>query len=253
MWIKKRDDKNKTLTIAIPLTKGTDKTRIKRRSFFNEYGLPVSTKKEVFSLDCYIEWQIGYDVVTNDKDKLERTTINDKTFIGANGKEKTLYELSEYIYYFYKWGVIKKNELLEIKSYLSRLKNNDFLDSNSELTIERSHPIEKNILGVNYYFTQVKYPLLIHKFQQYEILTEIIIKEKQYAIGVQPMLYFCFPITELKSNKTIIGRCAETNETAEFIIEKNNIQIFLKILKIFGTLSFNHNSDIITIIDRIVK
>ncbi|MBS3944621.1 MAG: R.Pab1 family restriction endonuclease [Melioribacter sp.] len=140
-----------------------------------------------------------------------------------------------------------------MKSYLVGLNNHDFLDSNSELTIERSHPIEKNILGINYYFTQVKYPLLIHKFKQYEILTEIIIKEKQYAVGVQPMLYFCFPITVLKSSNTIIGRCAETNETAEFIIEKNNIQIFLKILKIFGTLSFNHNSDIRTIIDRILR
>jgi len=61
-------------------------------------------------------------VVTNDKEKLERTTIKDKTFIGANGKEKTLYELSEYIYYFYKWGVIKKRSTLRNKIVFSRLK-----------------------------------------------------------------------------------------------------------------------------------
>lgn len=253
MWIKNKNPKSQILSVAIPLTKSKDKTRIKKRSFFNEYGLPVATKREPFSLSCYVEWQIGYDITIDDKEKLERTTIKNKFFLGANGKEKTLYELSEYIYYFYKWGVIEKDELLEIKSYLVGLNNNDFLDTNTELTIERSHPIEKNILGINYYFTQVKYPLLIHKFGQYEILTEIIIKEKQYAIGVQPMLYFCFPITELKSSKTIVGRCAETNETAEFIIDKNNIRIFLIILKIFGTLSFNHNSDIITIIDRILR
>jgi hypothetical protein len=252
MWINNIDETNKILSVAIPLTKGTNKTRIKKRSFFNEYGIPFSTKKEHFSLSCYVEWQIGFDVVISDTEKIKKTTIKDKTFIGANGKEKTLYELSEYLYYFYKWNVLKSKDLLDIKAFLTNLNNNDFLDSNKELSIERSHPIEKNILGIDFYFTQVKYPLIIHKFGQYEILTEIIIKEKQYAIGVQPMLYFCFPVTELKSDKIILGRCAETNETANFIIDENNIDIFLIILKIFGTLSCNHNKDIISIINKIL-
>jgi hypothetical protein len=142
--------------------------------------------------------------------------------------------------------------LLTIKDFLLKLNENDYLDSNKELAIERSHPISKSILGIDFSFTQLKYPLLIHKFGQYEILTEIIIKEKQYAIGVQPMLYFCFPVTELKSDKQIIGRTAETKETANFIIDKNNIQIFLEILKIFGILSINHNKDILSIIDVII-
>lgn len=253
MWINKIDDDKKTLSIAIPLTKGTEKTRIKKRNLFNEYGVPVSTKSESFSLSCYVEWQIGYDVVTNDQEKLNRTTIKDKLFEGANGKEKTLYELSEYICYFYKWGVIKLSDLENIKTFLKKLKECDFLDRNSSLSIERSHPIDKSVLGIDFYFTQVKYPLLVHKFKQYEILTEIIIKEKQYAIGVQPMLYFCFPITELKSENIILGRTAETKEVANFIIDENNVSIFLEMLKIFGILSANHNKDILTIIDKITE
>jgi len=55
MWINKIDDINNTLSISIPLTKGMDKTRIKKRSFFNEYGLPVATKTEPFTLSCYVE------------------------------------------------------------------------------------------------------------------------------------------------------------------------------------------------------
>jgi hypothetical protein len=251
MWINKIDNKSKTLSIAIPLTKGTDKTRIKKRSFFNEYGLPVATKQEPFSNNFYVEWQIGYDVVIDDESKMEKTTIKDKIFVGANSKKKTLYELSEYIFYFYQWGIISKNELLDIKLKLSNL--NNFIDSHPDLSIQRSHPIEKNILGVDYYYTQVKYPLLIHRFGQYEILTEIIIKEKQYAIGVQPMLYFCFPITELMTNEELIGRTAKTNETANFIINKENINIFIKMLYVFGTLSINHKFDIISIIDKIIE
>jgi hypothetical protein len=252
MWIESINEAKKELAIAIPLTKGTEKTRIKKRSFFNEYGFPVATRTETFSQSCYVEWQIGYDVVIADEEKLENTTLKDINFTGANAKEKALYELSEYIYYFYKWQIIPKQDLLDVLSFLKNLKNKDFIDQNPELSIERTHPIPKTFNGIEYQWTQVKYPVLIHKFGKYEILTEIIIKEKQYAIGVQPMLYFCFPITELKSKKQLLGRTAETKETASFIIDSNNISIFVLMLKIFGTLSENHNKDIITIIHKII-
>ncbi|MDR1207291.1 MAG: R.Pab1 family restriction endonuclease [Rickettsiales bacterium] len=253
MWIKKIDAANKALHIAIPLTKGTDKTRIKKRSFFNEYGVPVSTRSESFSQSCYVEWQIGYDVITADAEKLERTSIKDKIFTGANGKKKTLYELSEYIYYFHKWGIISRRDLLSIKEFLQKLTESDYIDNPDNFAIERSQPVERKVLGIDFAYTQVKYPMLIHKFGRYEVMTEIKITEKQYAIGVQPMLYFCFPVTELKSDTPIIGRTAEAKETADFIIDKDNIRIFLEILKMFGILSKGHNQDIITIITKITE
>ncbi len=252
MWIKNLDDENKKITVAIPLTKGTDKTRIKRRSCFNEYGIPVSTRSENFSQDCYVEWQIGYDVVIADEDKLKLTTIKDLLFTGANGKEKTIYELSEYLFYFYKWDVVSKDKFLEIKNFLQALSEKDFIDNPNNFAIERTHPVNKQVLGIDFFYTQVKYPMLVHKFGNYEILTEIKITEKQYAVGVQPMLYFCFPVTELISPKHLIGRTAETKETADFEINSSNISIFLEMLKIFGILSKNHNKDIITIIDKII-
>ena len=237
MWIKSLDKENKKIVVAIPLTRGTDKTRIKRRSCFNEYGIPVATRTENFSQLCYVEWQIGYDVVINDEDKLKLTTIKNLPFIGANGKDKTLYELSEYVYYFYEWNVIPEKRLLEIKSFLQNLSENDFIDNPNNFAIERSHPVDKQVLGINFYYTQVKYPMLVHKFGNYEVLTEIKIAEKQYAVGVQPMLYFCFPITELKASTPLIGRIAETRETADFEINSGNIDIFLDMLKIFGILN----------------
>ena len=226
MWIRQANKQNKTITVAIPLTKGTDKTRIKRRSCFNGYGIPVSTKSATFSQDCYVEWQIGYDVVTADEDKLKLTTVKDLLFTGANGKEKTIYELSEYLFYFYKWNVISKAKLLEIKSFLKALSEDDFIDNPNNFAIERSHPVNKQVLGIDFFYTQVKYPMLVHKFGNYEILTEIKITEKQYAVGVQPMLYFCFPITELQSSTPLIGRTAQTKETADFEINASNISIF---------------------------
>ena len=252
MYINNIDEKNKQLKIAIPLTNGTGKTRIKKRSIFNEYGVPVSTKSVPISNDCYVEWQIGYDAIVGDEKKMKLTTIQDKHFIGANGKTKTLYELSEYLYYFYKWNVIKKEEFEQIKFYLNNIKDSDFIDVNPNLSIERSHAIEKEILGIQFAYTQVKYPLLIHKFDKYEILTEIIISEKQYAIGVQPMLYFCFSVAELKSDNQIIGRTADTKEFAYFVINDNYVSIFMEMLKIFGILSKNHKFDVLQIIETIL-
>ncbi len=253
MYINNLDTKLKTISVSIPLTKGTHKTRIKKRSIFNEYGFPVATKQEPFNLNCYVEWQIGYDIITNDTEKLQLTTLQTLRFIGSNTKEKALYELSEYIYYFYKWGCINYQTLYNIKTFLLSIKEHEFIDVNKDLSIHRTHPIEKNILNINFISSQVVYPILVYKFGNYDIITEIIIKEKQYAIGVQPMLYFCFPITELQSNIPLINRTAQTKEFANFIINENNITIFIEMLKIFGILSKNHNEDIIKILDLILS
>lgn len=248
-----RDIKKGEIKVAIPLTKGTEKTRIKRRSILNEYGIPVSTRSEPFTQSCYVEWQIGYDVVKTDLDKLEKTTLKDLDFIGANGKEKTLYELSEYVKYFYDWGIIGKNKLSDIKSRLQGLSENDYLDSDTDLTIKRSHPVIKTINGFDFMRTTVEYPLLIYKFGKHEIVAEIKITEKQYAIGTQPMLYLCFPVTELENSEKLLGRTANPKETADFVINENNISVFTEMLELFGTLSKNHNKDVISIIDVILN
>ncbi len=249
------DKANKRIEIPIQLTKGTEKTRIKRRSALNEYGVPVATRQEPFDQNCYVEWQIGYDAIVDDEKKLGRTTLKDIRFTGANGKEKALYELSEYIKYFYDWDVISQHNLLEIKNYLEKLVVEDFLDNPSarpEISINRADFVLQEINGFNFLRTQVNYPLLIYSFRGTEAVTEIIIKEKQYAIGVQPMLYFCIPITELKNSDELLGRTATAKEKSAFVIDENNIGIFLEMLKLFGTLSVNHNRDVISIINAIL-
>jgi hypothetical protein len=151
MWIENRDEVKKELAIAIPLTTPNGKTRIKTRSIFNEYGFPTKTRSKPFTQSCYVEWQIGYDVIIADADKLENTTLKGTTFTGANGKEKALYELSEYIYYFHKWGIVPTEELTGIKTFLQSLTDNDFIDKNPQLAIERSHPVSKTFNGIEYF------------------------------------------------------------------------------------------------------
>ena len=240
------------IQVPILLTAVSGKIRVKNRSIVNEYGTPVAVKRDGFALSNYVEWQIGYDVVKKEVNKLAESSLPETEFIGANGKNKALYELSEYIWYFYKWNIISKKDLKGVVDYLNSIKKDNLIDNNSELQIDRSHPITKNINGFNFEYTQVKYPLLIYKFKNYEIITEIKITEKQYAVGTQPMLYLCFPISELKAETNLIGRTANTKEIAYFEITEKNIKVFLEMLKIFGILSNSHKHDILQIINTIL-
>ena len=250
MLISKLED-NK-IYIEIPLTSQSGKARVKIRNSFYEYGLPTATKQNPFSQKHYIEWQIGYDADKSDNDKMKLTSLKNTEFIGANGKNKALYELSEYLFYFTKWGIIRIDEINDILSFLENINRNNFLDSNFQIL--RSHPIQRNILGIDFYCSEVRYPLLVHKFDNVDILVEIIIREKQRAIGSQPMFYVCFPITQLvpfKNKSALLGRVAETKEFAYLVLDSKDKQFLLESFKIFGILSPSHNYDIIQILDII--
>lgn len=244
---------NHRIIVSIPLTTQSGKIRVKERNSFYEYGLPVATRQISFSQKHYIEWQIGYDVDKNDREKFNLSTLQNSEFIGANGKKKALYELSEYLYYFTQWGIIDETEIESLYAFLSNIKNDDFIDSREDLQIFRSHPKEKQILDIAFYISEVKYPLLVHQFGNFDILVEIIIKEKQRAIGVQPMLYVCFPIVELepKNNKTFLGRVAEVKEYGILSLDSSHKAFLLECFKIFGILSKNHNYDTLQILQTI--
>jgi hypothetical protein len=243
----------KIISVSIPLTANSGKIRIKNRSILNEYGITFATKEIPFKQSNYVEWMIGYDVIKKEFDKLADTTLPETFFIGANAKEKALYELSEYIYYFYLWNIITKKNLEDIENYLNSIANEDLLDNNSQLKISRDNFSEKEIDGIKFKCTLVKYPLLVREFGNFEIISEIKITEQQRAMATQPMLYLCFPITELRANSILIGRTAGTKEFAYFDITKNNIKVFLEVLKMFGILSKSHRHDVLEIIKLIKK
>ncbi len=116
--IKASGDK-KVIEVFIPLTSISGKARVKIRHAFSDYGISAATRKIPFSLKHYVEWQIGYDVPIKDKEKFELTTLKDEKyhFLGANNKIKTLYELSEIIYYDKQLGLISLENLENTLKY----------------------------------------------------------------------------------------------------------------------------------------
>jgi len=252
MYIDKVDYQNREILIAIPLTTPSGKTRVKQRDNIYGYGLPFASRTKKFNQKNYIEWQIGYDIETK-SDKTDLTTIKDITFIAYNKQEKYLYELSEYLYYLVKLGLIAIEQLEKLKEFLSSLKDIDLIEKHSHCQIKRTYPQNENINNLDFEILKIEYPQLIYKFKNYEIIAEITIREKQRAVGVQPMLYFCFPITELVSNRPLIGRIADKKEFAYFKINKDNAMVIFEMIKIFGMLSISHRYDIVEVLNLIIK
>ena len=246
------DTEKKLIKVSLPITAPSGKIRVKKREILNEHGVPGRTRQDPMTQKCYVEWQIGYDVPINDSAKVEHTTLTSKTFTGSNGKTKYLYELSEYIKYFYDWGIISKDELLSIKDILENLPMDAHFDRHPDMAIRRRHFQTREINELEFLYTVVESPLVVHKFDQYEVITEIEIKEQQHAVGTQPMLYLCFPITELDEGADLLGRVARQKEEATFTFDQSKKVLLLEMLKIFGMLTSRHNTDVVSIIDLIL-
>ncbi len=251
MYIRKINEDS--LRVAVPLTATSGKIRIKKRTVLNEYGIPVATCQVPFSQSCYVEWQIGYDVPVKDTEKLKLSTLPELRFVGANGKEKSLYELSEYVFYCAKWGFIPRERLCKLAEELSGLKREALFDAHPDMAIRRRNFVEKEINGISFWATTLEYPLIVRKLGAFEVFAEIITREKQRAVGVQPMLYLCFPVTELHAEECLLGRTAKSKEYADFVVNRDNASVFSEILKLFGMLSENHRRDVLSIVNIILE
>ncbi len=173
--IKVNDDK-KVIEVSIPLTSISGKARVKIRHAFSDYGISTATRKIPFSLNHYVEWQIGYDVPIKDKEKFELTTLKDEKyhFLGANNKVKTLYELSEMIDYANQLNLISLENLENTLKYLEKQKQ--FIEDNFIRERFRLHQFG----SMDFELSRISYPLLIHSFNDNQ-LSEIVIREQQYG------------------------------------------------------------------------
>ncbi|MCQ2934602.1 restriction endonuclease [Helicobacter pylori] len=158
MSLIKIDDDKKAIEVSIPLIMypKSNHNHIRIKSDY----LTIKKKEEKFLPTHYVEWQIGYDVPIKDKEKFELTTLKDEKyhFLGANNKVKTLYELSEIIYYAKRLGLISLENLENTLKYLEKQKQ--FIEDSFMITRERfrSHQFG----GMDFELSRISYPLLIH-------------------------------------------------------------------------------------------
>lgn len=236
--------KNGKLVINVPLT-SQGKFRCKTRRSSKEYGIGFAPKTTDFTEDAYVEWQIGYDVRVTDVES-KPTSLRKWTFVGANGAEKYLYELSEIIWKLCELGMITKEEISdlydEVQNYSAFLQENFKINMESAgVEFINNKKLAKSVISLPTFTFDDEV--------ENEIYTEISIQKQQYATGVQPMLYVIAPIGAFDNGKEILGNNSSTIPYGVYTVStKDKACNFLKIMSYFGLCSEKHNHDVLEIL-----
>ncbi|GHV11025.1 restriction endonuclease [Fibrobacterales bacterium] len=238
----------KEFYVKLPMAQPSGKVRVKKRNSFADYGIPVASRSTQLSQSNYIEWQIGYDTLAN-SENAKLTTLNKKHFLFENykGETKYPYELSEILYYAFENKLIAIKDIRRVYDEIKAVAETKLLDVIDSMRISRTNPLETNINGVDFYEMKVSYQLIVHKFGKYDIYAEVINREKQRAVGVQPMLYVCIPLSLLDYSEPKFGRATTIKECAKWHITKDEGELALELFRIFGMLSSKHKSDTLAI------
>ena len=238
------------LSVRLLLTQAKGKIRVKERSSINEYGNSVAVRQNAINSNMYVEWQIGYDLLasgSNAEKNAPKTSIK-TIFKNYKGESKFAYELSEIVFYSHKMGLISDQDIVDLQRDISAASNDNLLDVIEFMQIERTAPIEKKINGLSFNYMKVSYPLVVHKFGNLDIYAEVMNREKQSAVGVQPMLYVCIPMTALRMKPNPIGRSLNVKECGEWVIGAPEAKVALDLFRLFGLLSEKHKFDVLAIL-----
>jgi len=240
--------KDREIIIKIPAS-NDGKFRFKTRSNNLHFGDTFATRDKNFSENVYLEWQISYDATIADVANGKKDTkLKSYTFVGANKKTKYLYELSELVYE----GINNSLFLTEdINSLLKEISNYKELIDEKKIAVEYNSKIVIN--GIQFKETSIKLPTLFMIKTTDNTQIEISIQKQQYASGVQPMVYFCIPITSFQNYKTILGRPSKPGDELVYIINNKNASVLFDMIKIFAMCSERHHFDIIEIIKILIK
>lgn len=121
--------------------------------------------------------------------------------------------------------------------------------------------------GIQFQHHLLIYPLWDHYFNN-GMWCEIAVREKQHAMGIMPMLYFCLPMSTIydkdclclpmsaicgKSCQIFVGRKIDQNEKGYLFIDKSNIHIFIQMFRILGVLSPSNKHDCLQILNYILS
>ena len=130
------------IRIILPLTSHSSKIRVKKRKDIFYQGIPLATRQEKITSDCYFEWQISYDLKENNPnfDKFHRLTLNKIKIVDKeeNPTGRYIYELSDLLVEILRKGFI---DLKYLKKLLKEVQEEKQFIEN-ELEVCRTQPKE---------------------------------------------------------------------------------------------------------------
>lgn len=235
--------------IEITVSAANDgKFRFKTREGETAFGKTFATRQKAFNEKVYLEWQVGYDAMVEDvKSGKKFTKLTNTTFIGSNGREKYLYELSEMLYESIKCGLISVQDLDKLNAEI--LAYNKFFDD-KEIVLETTSAVLIN--GIPFKETAIKLPTLFMP-QNDGTVIETSIQKQQYASGVQPMIYFNIPFKSFANWQDLDGKKSVKGNNLKYLIKKENVEVILNMYRVFGMASSRHKFDVEQIFKTIKK
>ncbi len=240
--------KEKNIWVVIPAS-NSGKFRFKKRKNRLDFGEIFSTREYIFDDQTYLEWQISYDVPMNDVEKgTKETKLTKKHFVGANGKKKYPYELSEIFYKAMVLEFISKKDVQNLLKEIAGYKS--FIDEKA-ITVE--HHAKLTINGMNFEETSIKLPTLFMVETLDGTQIEVSIEKQQYASGVQPMVYFCIPLKAFKNSSDLHGKSSTAGDKLVYVISPNNVLNLVYMMKVFGMASKRHNHDVVKILETLLE
>ena len=130
------------IRIVLPLTSHSSKIRVKKRKDIFYQGIPLATRQEKITSDCYFEWQISYDLKETNTNfaKLHELTLNKIKIVDSenNPTDRYIYELSDLLVEILRKGFIDSNYLRKLLKEVQSEKK--FIED--ELEVYRTHPKE---------------------------------------------------------------------------------------------------------------
>jgi len=130
------------IKIILPLTSHSSKIRVKKRKDIFYQGIPLATRQEKITSDCYFEWQISYDLKeTNPNfDEFHKLTLNKIRIIDKeeNPTGRYIYELSDLLVEILRKGFVDLNYLRKLLKEVQSEK--EFIED--ELEVCRTQPKE---------------------------------------------------------------------------------------------------------------
>ena len=223
--------------------------RFKKRDKMFGVGKSFSTREGTFDNSVYLEWQIGYDTTLKDLEiGKKRSSLTAITFTGSNGKQKYPYELSELVFVALDNGLVTVEDISNLLSEISGYQA--FIDEKEMITDEC---LRITLNGIGFNETCIKLPTLFMNDTADETQIEISVEKQQYATGVQPMLYFCIPLTAFANGSTLLGRSSSKGDELLYVIDERSAINLLLLMKVFAMASKRHHHDITEILKLLIK
>ena len=231
------------LIIELPLTNPTGKIRVKRRNKVSNYGLPIATRTEKFTKDDYVEWQISYATQNPpEESKVDDIIINENQ-IG--------FELTKLLLECIKLRIFSNEDICELEDFINNVQPEETLEENEKIFRENNL---QEIKGGFKKFVE-KIPIFIKRNEEEGYFVEIILRHKQYAVGLQAMVYLCLYVEKLmdRDGNSLIGRVANIREFGQLGIRTENKMIVKDVVKAFAIASWQHKNDIFNILEQVKR